>query len=126
MSVAGVADLTQMIEWVASNGGPQSPAVKYWRQHIGDPGSAAVDAISPARHVEKANAAVMLMHGKDDTVVPFEQSEIMAKALQKQGKAYELVRLDGEDHWLSRSETRTRMLQELERFLGEHLGRTGR
>jgi dipeptidyl aminopeptidase/acylaminoacyl peptidase len=68
----------------------------------------------------------MLMHGKDDTIVPFEQSEIMAKVLQKQGKAYELVRLDGEDHWLSRSETRTRMLQELERFLGEHLGPTGR
>jgi dipeptidyl aminopeptidase/acylaminoacyl peptidase len=45
--------------------------------------------------------------------------------LQKQGKAYELVRLDGEDHWLSRSETRTRMLQELERFLGQHLGPTG-
>ena len=125
VSVAGVADLTQMIEWVAGNGGPQSPAVKYWRQHIGDPGSAAVDAISPARHVEKVHAAVMLMHGKDDTIVPFEQSEIMAKVLQKQGKAYELVRLDGEDHWLSRSETRTRMLQELERFLGQHLGPTG-
>jgi dipeptidyl aminopeptidase/acylaminoacyl peptidase len=100
--------------------------VKYWRQHIGDPGSAAVSAVSPARHIEPVRAAVMLMHGKDDTVVPFEQSEIMAKALQKQGKAYELVRLDGEDHWLSRSDTRTRMLQELERFLGEHLGRTGR
>lgn len=126
VSIAGVADLTQMIEWVASRGGPQSPAVKYWRQHIGDPGSASVAAVSPARHIEPVKAAVMLMHGKDDTVVPFEQSEIMAKALQKQGKPHELVRLDGEDHWLSRSETRTRMLQELERFLGEHLGPNGR
>ena len=125
VSIAGVADLTQMIEWVAGKGGPQSPAVKYWRQHIGDPGTASVEAVSPARHVDGVRAAVMLMHGKDDTVVPFEQSEIMAKALQKQGKAHEVVRLDGEDHWLSRSETRTRMLQELERFLGEHLGTAG-
>lgn len=126
VSIAGVADLTQMIEWVAGRGGPQSPAVKYWRQHIGDPGSASVSAVSPARHVAGVRAAVMLMHGKDDTIVPFEQSEIMVKALQKQGKPHELVRLDGEDHWLSRSETRTRMLQELERFLGEHLGPVGR
>lgn len=126
VSIAGVADLTQMIEWEIEKTGPQSSVVKYWREHIGDPGSAPVEAVSPARHVEASRAAVMLMHGKDDTVVPFEQSEIMSKVLQKHGKAYELVRLDGEDHWLSRSETRTRMLQELERFLGEHLVPTGR
>jgi len=121
VSIAGVADLTQMIRWVADRGGMRSPAVKYWREHIGDPGSDAVEAVSPTTHVTKAKAAVMLMHGKDDTVVPFEQSEIMMKALQKAGKPGELVRLDGEDHWLSRSPTRTRMLAELERFLAQHL-----
>lgn len=122
VSIAGVADLTQMIEWVAGRGGMRSPAVKYWREHIGDPGSDAVDAVSPVEHVGNVRAAVMMMHGKDDTVVPFEQSEFMLKALQKAGKPGELVRLDGEDHWLSRSPTRTRMLEELQRFLGQHLG----
>ena len=37
------------------------------------------------------------------------------------GKPVKFVTLDGEDHWLSRSATRTRVLQELEKFLAQHL-----
>jgi dipeptidyl aminopeptidase/acylaminoacyl peptidase len=45
----------------------------------------------------------------------------MAHALQASGKSVELIELPGEDHWLSQSATRIRMLTELERFLGKYL-----
>jgi dipeptidyl aminopeptidase/acylaminoacyl peptidase len=53
-------------------------------------------------------------------VVPFEQSQIFADALRRAGKPYELIELSGEDHWLSRPETRHRMLAEMVRFLETH------
>jgi len=70
-----------------------------------------VDAISPLEHIDKVNVPVMLIHGKDDTVVAYEQSEIMLKALKKANKQVELVTMKKEDHWLSRSETRLLMLK---------------
>jgi hypothetical protein len=45
----------------------------------------------------------------------------MERALKAAGRSVNLVRLPGEDHWLSRSETRIRMLEELETFLGRYL-----
>jgi dipeptidyl aminopeptidase/acylaminoacyl peptidase len=60
---------------------------------------------------------VLLIHGRDDTVVPFEQSQLMLGALKKAGKPVQFVELKSEDHWLSRSETRQQMLQETVKFL---------
>ncbi|MEL7219481.1 MAG: prolyl oligopeptidase family serine peptidase, partial [Pseudomonadota bacterium] len=62
----------------------------------------------------------LFIHGKDDVVVPFEQSFIMADALKDAGKPYELISLEGEDHWLSRSETRVETLRAAIKFLEEH------
>jgi dipeptidyl aminopeptidase/acylaminoacyl peptidase len=45
----------------------------------------------------------------------------MQKALKKLDKPHAFVKLPGEDHWLSRSETRLRVLKELETFLGANL-----
>jgi dipeptidyl aminopeptidase/acylaminoacyl peptidase len=46
----------------------------------------------------------------------------MDRALNEAGKTHTLVRLPGEDHWLSRSATRTQVLEEMERFLARYLG----
>ena len=67
------------------------------------------------------NLTIFLLHGVDDSVVPIVQSETMAKALRERGRPHQFVKLAGEDHWLSRSETRVRVLQELEAFLGKFL-----
>jgi dipeptidyl aminopeptidase/acylaminoacyl peptidase len=45
----------------------------------------------------------------------------MAKALTAAGKTHRLVMLPGEDHWLSTGAMRTRVLEEIEGFLAEHL-----
>ena len=52
--------------------------------------------------------------------MPFEQSQAMADALRRAGRPYELIELEGEDHWLSMNQTRRRMLTETVRFLEMH------
>lgn len=78
------------------------------------------NAASPLRAAAQASAPIILIHGVDDTVVPYANSTRMAKALKDAGKPHELVPLKGEDHWLSRSETRRTMLEAAVRFVEEH------
>ena len=73
--------------------------------------------ISPANLADKADAPILLIHGKDDTVVPIEQSRIMEAALKRAGKSVEFVALDGEDHHMSREQTRIAMLKALVAFV---------
>ena len=84
------------------------------------PNDPAADAISPSKHIDAITVPVLLIHGKDDTVVPFEQSEVMYDALRAAKKRVELVTLKGEDHWLSRSATRLQMLESSVAFLRAH------
>jgi dipeptidyl aminopeptidase/acylaminoacyl peptidase len=67
--------------------------------------------------VAAVTVPVLLVHGRDDTVVPFEQSQIMADALKRAKKPVELVELKHEDHWLSSSATRLQMLHATTAFL---------
>ena len=78
------------------------------------------DAVSPRRLADRADAPIMLIHGEDDTVVPYAHSYKMADKLKDHGKAHELVRLEGEDHWLSLSKTRMQMLEAAVGFVEKH------
>jgi dipeptidyl aminopeptidase/acylaminoacyl peptidase len=73
--------------------------------------------VSPVAHINAVNVPILLIHGEDDTVVPYEQSQAMLSALKRAGKPVTLVTLKHEDHWLSRSETRLQMLQAAVDFL---------
>src|SRR5207302_162816 len=90
------------------------------RLRAGGPQDSAVEAISPISHVGSITMPVLLIHGKDDTVVPFEQSQLMYDALKRARKDVQLVTLKHEDHWLSRGETRLQMLQASVAFLRAH------
>ena len=74
----------------------------------------------PFHLADKADAPILLIHGKDDTVVPISESENMDAALTRAGKPHQLIRLDGEDHWLSSPQTRTQMLQAAVDFVVQH------
>lgn len=95
---------------------------RFWDQFWGVSGASdpALDAISPIKHIDAVKVPVLLIHGRDDTVVPYEQSQIMYDALQNQHKDVELVTLKHEDHWLSRSDTRAQMLEATVAFLRAH------
>ncbi len=120
VSVAGVSDLRGMVAYAASRGErKQNESVRYWNRFMGGdgPGDRSLDARSPTRLADSADAPILLLHGRDDTVVPIAQSRQMAAALRRAGKPVELIELSGEDHWLSREESRTRTLIETVGFL---------
>ena len=117
VSVAGISDLRRFRKW---NGQTYlSRTQRYWDRFIGtaDQKDPALMAISPIEHAAAVTVPVLLIHGRDDTVVPFEQSDVMLSALKRAGKSVTLVTMKHEDHWLSRSETRLQMLQATVDFL---------
>jgi dipeptidyl aminopeptidase/acylaminoacyl peptidase len=121
VSIAGVSDLPAMIGSAKKNYGSESDSLAYWIDHIGPPTDPNTIAKSPSRSAATVRAPVLLMHGAEDTVVPIQQSKTMERALKEAGKEVTMVTLPGEDHWLSRSATRTRVLQELDTFLAKYL-----
>lgn len=123
VSVAGVTDLRALYRWKTERDGGEGDAARFYRSAYGvtaasDP---KLEAHSPARQADQADAPILLMHGKDDTVVPLAQSELMADALKDAGKHVEFELMDGEDHWLSREKTRIRMLERSVAFLEKHI-----
>jgi dipeptidyl aminopeptidase/acylaminoacyl peptidase len=117
VSVAGIADLRRMRTWTVDN--HDSSVQRYWDRFMGvtDNKATSLAQISPIEHIATVSVPILLIHGRDDTVVPFEQSEMMADALKKAGKPFEFVTLKHEDHWLSSSATRLQMLQATSAFL---------
>tara|TARA_R110000782_G_scaffold78649_2_gene156737 strand:- start:1275 stop:3227 length:1953 start_codon:yes stop_codon:yes gene_type:complete len=124
VAVAPVSDLPRMIRDVSKRRGHRHWAVDYWKEIIGDPKAEKVklEDISPVNSAATFAAPVLLIHGKDDTVVPISQSEVMEKALLKEGKSVAFVTLDGEDHWLSGGETRIETLRAMSDFVEVHIG----
>ena len=121
VSVNGISDLPGMLGNAEKRGGEESNALAYWTAHIGAAHDPAVIAASPFRVADRIKTPILLIHGENDTVVPIMQSQIMANALKESGKTHAFIRLEGEDHWLSRSDTRIRLLQELDVFLARYL-----
>lgn len=117
VSVAGISDLRLFRKWTIANEVGQSQ--RYWDRFMGtaDQKDPALIAISPIEHVAAVTVPVLLIHGRDDTVVPYEQSDVMLSALRRAGKSVSLVTMKHEDHWLSRGETRLQMLQATVDFL---------
>lgn len=125
VSVAGDSDLRAMLDAEARQGPEnqsRNPTIRYWNRFMGGRGSTdtTLDERSPARLVSAIEDPVLLIHGRDDTVVPYQQSIIMRDAMRRAGKPVELITLNGEDHYLSYPATRLQMLERSIAFLEQH------
>jgi dienelactone hydrolase len=118
ISVAGISDLSRMVRDDLKISGGNRTLRRSLETEIGKGRELA--EISPEKHAGRADAPILLIHGKDDTVVLYNQSTIMANALKKAEKPFEFVTLEGEDHWLSRADTRLEMLQSSMDFMLRH------
>jgi dipeptidyl aminopeptidase/acylaminoacyl peptidase len=120
VSVAGLADLAGFLRWTSDRmATSRNEFTRYWDRFLGVDGPAdpKLSAISPIDHVDAVTVPVLLIHGRDDTVVPYSQSAEMAEALKRAGKSVQLISLPHEDHWLSHGATREQMLEAVVGFL---------
>jgi acetyl esterase/lipase len=126
LSICGPTDLTDkryaqaardsdlgkiLIEFI---GKPYDEAPNLWKE------------ASPIYHVSPDDAPTFIIHGDQDSIVPFEQSVRFAEALRKVGVEVQLVAIKGMDHGPTTPEQRDELMkavgQALE-FFDKHLKR---
>jgi dipeptidyl aminopeptidase/acylaminoacyl peptidase len=120
VDISGPSELKRFVAWAQDRS--DVTAERYWTRFMGagDLKDPRLEELSPADHVDKVTVPILIIHGKDDTVVPFEQSQIMVDALKRAGRPAEMVVLKHEDHWLSHGDTRLQMLQATMDFLAKY------
>ena len=111
-----------MLGYEGERHGCSTAATRYWDAYMGASGEhdPSLNAISPVRLAARADAPILLIHGKDDTVVPISQSQAMLAALKAADKPVQMVTMPDEDHWLSREQTRISMLTAAVAFVEKH------
>ena len=120
-SIAGIADLGQLLLEDGRVYGRDGGAARELREELGAADKGKLEAMSPGRHAADVRAPILLIHGDQDTVVQLAQSQRMADQLKAAGKPYELIVLEGENHYLTKAANRTRVLEALEAFLAKNL-----
>ena len=115
VDIAGPSDLALLIDeghrWL------QGESIK--RQIGADPDKLKRD--SPRLHAADFQVPLLILQGKMDAQVPFQQSEEMDEALTHAGKTHRFVAVDDADHQFSAVKDRLTLLQETDAFLREHL-----
>ena len=115
VSIAGISDINAMVADDLRESANDPLMSRALKAEVGS--GKDLKAVSPIRFASQVNVPVLLVHGKDDTVVNYRQSARMDDELRKAGKASTLVTIPGGDHWLSTSETRMETLQATVDFL---------
>jgi dipeptidyl aminopeptidase/acylaminoacyl peptidase len=120
VDVAGISDCRALLDSERPAGAEETePAsYRYLKRFLGDPSR--LDEISPIRHVDKVSIPILIVHGRDDTVVPFSQSGNMAAALKAAGKDVTFIPYDHEDHWETNEAARTDMMKTISAFIQKH------
>lgn len=124
ISINGISDIRGLLSDERSTYGRHHQVISYIEDIIseGDTRRRTLATISPIRHSDAYNAPVLLVHGDNDRVVNYNQSSRMYRQLRRARKPVELVRLRGEDHYLSQAQTRLDSLNAITEFLRTHIG----
>jgi len=77
---------------------------------------------SPINYVERLKVPVILLQGLEDKVVPPNQAETMAAALERNGVPYAYLPFEGEQHGFRKAETNIRCLEAELYFYGRIMG----
>lgn len=122
VALAGVSDVRSFHTWWNDQHGRVNSGFRFYKKALGidKGGERVLDEISPIQFAKRADAPLLLIHGKDDTVVPIAQSGMMQSALESAGKPVEYIRMEGEDHWLSHEPTRMTLVKESVAFVLKH------
>jgi len=123
VSINGVTHLPEQVEFDLDKFDSEKLKT-YIKESIGDPQTDAemLKARSPALLGQHIKAPVLLIHGDEDEVVPYEQSEMMEEALTDLNKKVEFITLEETGHSALYYEEDIRVVYDaVERFLAEYL-----
>lgn len=83
---------------------------------------ATYEARSPLQHAGRIRCPVIFFQGLDDLVVPPDQTDAMAAALEANGIPVEVHRFEGEGHGFRSSTVQITVLERTEAFFRRHFG----
>lgn len=92
----------------------------YFADAIGDRNKAF--EISPASQLDKFNVPVLIVHGKDDPRVPFQNATDLRSALDKANKPYEWLAKPKELHGFYAEQNNEELFTTMQAFLGKYIG----
>ncbi|WP_111977211.1 alpha/beta hydrolase family protein [Algibacillus agarilyticus] len=123
VSVNGVSDVKEMLKTEKRDHGSDHWVVAYWENNIaeGQDSDEFLESISPINFAEKIQAPVLLIHGEDDSIVPYSQSDDMFDELEDFDKDVTLIELEDEGHHLRSYTTRLQALKEIDKFVTKHM-----
>ncbi|MHC9511329.1 alpha/beta hydrolase family protein [Kangiella sp. M94] len=118
---AGIYEME--IQWTKADSFRGNSEVRdnYIRQIIGENTKERIRERSPAYHVDKLKAALLIVHGEEDVRVPFDNAQFLEEKLKEAGKEYDtFYREDG--HGFQKVEYRIESFEKILDFLEEHIG----
>ncbi len=117
ISYYGIADFTTLL----AGTGPWRRAHR--AREYGDPDTQMplFARISPVRNIDRAQAPLLLLHGRRDPRVPFAESELMAAAMRDRQRHVVFESFDYAGHGFIRPDDRRRVYAAVAAFLAEHL-----
>jgi len=124
VSINGVSDLPGMLAFERRKHGKKHWIVSYFENFMvkGEATTDKLNAVSPINFAENFTAPVLLIHGENDEVVPFEQSNDLFKRLTSAGKDVRLIKQEDENHSMSTGENRLAGLQAVIEHINMHIG----
>lgn len=89
----------------------------------GDPvkDSEFLDAISPARHVERIKAPLLVIQGVNDPRVPESESALIVRKVKEKGGVVEYLLFPDEGHGIAKLPNRIKAYESVVAFLNKHL-----
>jgi dipeptidyl aminopeptidase/acylaminoacyl peptidase len=95
-----------------------------WRMTIGDRerDKAKFDAVSPVLNAAGIGAPLLIAHGDEDVRVPIGHAKRLMRAMDRAGKPYEWLLLEGEGHGLRQVSSWSTFAHRLLDFLDRHIG----
>lgn len=130
---AGISDMNEMLRWTRDGdardndvnaggaAGGTSSVYRYWSNAMGTDG-ALLNAHSAAENANRITIPLLLIHGDEDTTVPYEQSLILQRAMQRAGHPVRLITLEGSNHTPDRDDQFQTVLTESVAFIGQNIG----
>ena len=119
VSTAGLGDATKWLEIQRGFSAEiDSPGYTYLLRLLGAENT--LDAISPIKHLANITIPILIMHGKDDSVVPVTQSTDMVKALKAANKPVTYFELAHAEHGATTEASRIEMMQHTLDFIEQY------